>query len=232
MEDWFQASGRTSKTGKQKITTPAFLLTDFLEGRKNEEAYTVFFEHFVPCATKKTVWDQRLEKAQTNHGQTKSNQLCSVSDKAFALLLLENSFERWLDLFTNNKGPVMQQRGLKQREFQSDIPTVYTRGGIKYNKTSVTQLVKGWSAEGIVRFNTLFDLVKTDRAENPDFERRWLAARQRAQAEEGATPKKRKLQQPQARSELFESENEDDVAPTATEEPVDESGSDTDDETD
>ncbi len=84
----------------------------------------------------------------------------------------------------------MQQRGLKQREFQSDIPTVYTRGGIKYNKTSVTQPVKGWSAEGIVRFNTLFDLVKMDRAENPDFEMHWLAARPRAQAEEGAIPEK------------------------------------------
>jgi hypothetical protein len=71
----------------------------------------------------------------------------------------------------------MQQRGVKQGEFQSDIPTVYTRGGIKYNKTSVTQSVKGWSAKGIGHFNTLFDLVKIDRAENPDFERRWLAAR-------------------------------------------------------
>jgi hypothetical protein len=67
--------------------------------------------------------------------------------------------------------------------------------------------VKGWSAEGIVHFNMLFDLVKIDRAENSDFERRWLAARRRAQAEEGGTPKKRKLPQPQARSELFESEN-------------------------
>lgn len=42
-------------------------------------------------------------------------------------------------------------------------------------------------------------------------------------------PKKRKLQPPQARSELFESDNEDDIAPTATEEPSDESGSCTDD---
>jgi hypothetical protein len=80
----------------------------------------------------------------------------------------------------------MQQCGVKQREFQPDMipPTVYTMGGIKYNKTNVTQSVKGWSAEGIMRFNTLFDLVKRDWAENPDFERRWLAARRGAQAEE------------------------------------------------
>jgi hypothetical protein len=54
--------------------------------------------------------------------------------------------------------------------------------------------------------------------------------RRNKQAEEGATPKKRKLQPPQARSEFFESDNEDDIAPTATEEPSDESGSCTDDD--
>jgi hypothetical protein len=61
----------------------------------------------------------------------------------------------------------------------------------------------------------------------------WLEAQRSAQAEEGATPKKRKLQPPQARSaELFESDNEDDIAPTATEEPLYGSGSEADKETD
>ena len=232
MADWFQASGKTTKTGKQKVVRPAFSLKAFLEGRKNQEAYTVLFEHFVPCVTKKTVWDIRLAQAEINRGSSRLKSLCSVSDEAFALLLLENSFDRWLDLFSNHTGPGMQQRGVRQREFQSDVPTVYTRGGIKYDKTSVTQLVKGWSAEGIVRFNTLFDLVKKDRRENPDFERHWLEARQRSQKEGGATPKKRKIQPPEARSELFESEDDEDIAPTATEEPVGGSESETDDETD
>jgi hypothetical protein len=124
-------------------------------------------------------------QAEINRGSSRLKSLCSVSDEAFALLLLENSFEWWLDLFSNHTGPVMQQHGVRQREFQSDVPTVYTRGAIKYDKTSVTQLVKGWSAEGIVRFNTLFDLVKKDRRENPDFERHWLEARQRSQKEGG-----------------------------------------------
>jgi hypothetical protein len=72
-------------------------LEAFLEGRKNQEDYTVLFEQFVPCVTKKTVWDICL---------------CRVSNEAFVLLLLENSFERWLDLFSNHKGPGMQQRGV------------------------------------------------------------------------------------------------------------------------
>jgi hypothetical protein len=132
----------------------------------------------------------------------------------------------------------MQQRRVRrQRKFQPDVPTMYTRGGIKYDKTKITQSVKGWSPKGIVRFNALFDQVKRDCAGNPDFKMNWLeaqcSAQCSAQAEEGATPhQKRKLQPPQARSELFESDNEDDIAPTTTEEPLDGPGSEADKETD
>jgi hypothetical protein len=205
-------------------------MKDIVKGRKNEEAYSAFFEHFLPCATKKTLWDRRIAKALSNSKSRKYQSLCTVSDEAFALLLLENSYNRWLDLFLNNKGPVMQRRGVKQRGFQSDVPTLYTRGGIKYDKTDMTQSVKGWSEEGIARFNALFDQVIADRAENPNFERQWLEARRSAQEEAGTTAKKRKCQPTQARSEQLESDDDDNVAPTATEAPVDDSGSDTDDE--
>ena len=219
----------TARVGKQKVTTPALVMDAFLVGRKNLEAYTVFFDHFVPCATKKTTWDRRLAKADNQPNSSMLQPLCTVSDEAFALLLLENSFDRWLDLFANHKGPVMQRRGLKQRGFQSDVATMYTRGGIKYDRTDITQSVKGWSDAGISRFNELFDHVKEDREQNPDFERVWLEERKSAQAENGATTKKRKRQPPQARSELFESDNEDNIAPTADEAVVDESGTESDD---
>ena len=57
---------------------------------------------------------------------------------------------------------------------------MYTRGGIKCDKTDITHSVKGWSDEGIARFNALFDQVKKDRAGKPDFETDWLEARHRA----------------------------------------------------
>ena len=126
-------------------------MEEFLQGRKNEEAYTVFFERFVPCATMKTSWDRRIAMAASNCNGKQS--LCTIRDKAFALLLLENSYDRWLNIFSTNKGAVMQRRGVKQRAFQSDTPTLYTRGGIKYDKTDMTQSIKGWSDEGIARFN-------------------------------------------------------------------------------
>jgi hypothetical protein len=116
-------------------------------------------------------------------------------------MLLENSYNQWLDLSLKNKGPVMQRRGVKQQGFQSDVPTLYTRRGIKYDKIDMTQPVKGWSEEGTARFNALFDQVIVDRARNPNFERKWLEARKSAQEEEGITEKKRKRQPTQARSE-------------------------------
>ncbi len=229
-QDWFQTSGKVSTYGKKKITKPAFAMKELAEGRKNVEAYTAFFDHFVPCATKKTLWDRRIAKAMSNSASKKCQNLCTISDEAFALLLLENSFDRWLDIFLNNKGPVMQRRGIKQRAFQSDVPTLYTRGGIKYDKTEMEQSVKGWSEEGIARFNALFDQVIADRAENPDFERNWLIARKCAQDEEGTTAKKRKRQPTQARSEILDSDDDNGIAPNSTGAPV-ESGSDTEDET-
>jgi hydroxylamine reductase (hybrid-cluster protein) len=125
----------------------------------------------------------------------------------------------------------MQRRSVKQRGFQSNVPTLYTRGEIKYDKTDMTQSVKGWSEEGITRFNVLFDQVIADYARKPDFERKWLEERKSAQEEEGITEKKRKRQPTQARLEQLESDDEDDIVPGASEAPVEDSGGDTDEET-
>lgn len=226
--DWLQKTGRKSKLkNKPPVTIPALTMKEFLEGRKNSEAYSVFMERFVPCVTMKTSWDRRLATADPDCTKNMKS-LCTVSDEAFALLLLENSYDRWLDIFTTNKGAVMQQRGVRQRGFQSDTPTLYTSGGIKYDKADVTKAVKGWSDMGIERFNCLFEQVKQDRMANPNFERMWLVEIRRAQAENGPAPKKPKRQQTQARSELFESDEESNIATTAHEGPVDESDNDGD----
>jgi hypothetical protein len=37
---------------------------------------------------------------------TNDKTLCTVSDEAFALLLLENSFDRWQDIYRLRKGEV------------------------------------------------------------------------------------------------------------------------------
>jgi hypothetical protein len=89
--DWLQTEDKVLTFRKKKITKSAFAIKDLVEGRKNEAAYTAFFDYFVPCATKKTLWDRRVAKAVTNFSSKKTQSLCTISDEAFALLLLENS---------------------------------------------------------------------------------------------------------------------------------------------
>ena len=92
-------------------------MEEFLEGRENEEAYTVFFEHFVPCATMKTSCNRRITTATAN-GKNQQESLYTISDEAFALLLLENSYDRWLNIFSINQGAVMQRPGIYPMRYQ------------------------------------------------------------------------------------------------------------------
>ena len=99
----------------------------------------------------------------------------------------------------------MQQRGVKHRRFESDVPTLYTRGGIKYHthQSREGERQKGWSDDGIIRFNELYEMVKRDRTANINFEASWLNARKETQAKEGAGVSKRKRTRVAATSELF-----------------------------
>jgi hypothetical protein len=55
--------------------------------------YKVFFDSFLPCVIKKSVFDHQVSVA------TNDRTLCTVSDEAFALLLLEKSFDCWQDIY-------------------------------------------------------------------------------------------------------------------------------------
>jgi hypothetical protein len=63
------------------------------QGRQNTKIYEIFFDNFLPCVIKKSVFDRQVSVA------TNDRTLCTVSNKAFALLLLENSFDRWIDIY-------------------------------------------------------------------------------------------------------------------------------------
>src|SRR5688572_25487944 len=75
----------------------------------------------------------------------------TVSDKAFALLCLENNYKTWMDMsLTGNKTT-------------SNVPRKYTNGGSSKGKNGTSQHNKGWSNEGLLRFNELFGLVEKNR---------------------------------------------------------------------
>jgi hypothetical protein len=113
----------------------------------------------------------------------------SVSDEAFALLVLENCEERWSDMYKNN-----MTKSIKKNK--------YTDGG-RACKTGRSRNLKGWSNKGLNRFNELYRLVKADRArKDMPFEGAFL---QKLKEKYGGG-RKRKLQ-------ICVTENEDDEQP-------------------
>ena len=59
------------------------------------------------------------------------------------------------------------------------MPRKYTRGAVVYSDKSKKLTVdtgcgKGWSREGILCFNELFDQVSKDRLAHPEFVKIWL----------------------------------------------------------
>ena len=101
---------------------------------------------------------------------TKDSELLCSSSEAFALLLLENHWERWIDLYIISKGEIFQRGKSVLGDYETDIPPKYTRGGSK----TVRGIGKGWTKEGIERFNELYLTVKNDRQKHPKFIRGWL----------------------------------------------------------
>jgi hypothetical protein len=179
------------------------------EGRRKAKMYEIFFYDFLPCVIKKSVFDCQGSIA------TNDRTLCTVSDEAFAMLLLENNFDRWQDIYQLQKGEVSPKGGQKRREFESDIPIRYTEGGIVYDKTVKNNDPKGWSTEGMKRYNGLYAMVKEHHKTNETFTIHWLAKRKANLLDAFQTQKRKRLQQ-QARIELLDSEDDNSGNETAS----------------
>jgi hypothetical protein len=94
---------------------------------------------------------------------------------------LKTAFDRWQDIYRLQKGEVTPKRGQKRCEFESDVPTRYTKGGIVYDKTVKNSDPKGWSVEGILRYNKLYAMMKEDRKTNRSFTTNWLVKKKENQ---------------------------------------------------
>jgi hypothetical protein len=171
--NWLKEHAKAKRAKHKDATTTADYCINNIwrQGRRNAKMYKVFFDNFLPCVIKKSVFEHQVAVATNNRT------LCTVSDEAFALLLLENSFDRWQYIYQLRKGEVTPKRGQKRREFESDVPTRYTKGGIVYDKMIKNNNSKGWSAGGINRYIGLYATVKEDRKSNKAFTKNWLEER-------------------------------------------------------
>lgn len=157
---------------KKKESAP-YDMDDFLRLRSNPECYKVFFKYFIKCVTKKNKYEEKLPLAKS------FEDICTVSDEAFALLLLENSWDKWMDQYNKDPSSLLPRRGRHLDKPVSKIKTKYTKGGLKYEDDQDTTLFsskhnKGWSDEGIKRYNQLYELVEADRANHPEFFQKFM----------------------------------------------------------
>ena len=122
--------------------------------RASPTDYTFFCDFLLGCVTgmKRFAKDSRSRNI---------SEIATVSDEAFALVLLDNNYKVWLDMVSNGitKG--------------STVDPEYTNGGNSMSNGR-SRKYKGWSDAGIDQYNALFDRVQEDRTERPDFEKSYL----------------------------------------------------------
>jgi len=118
--------------------------------RNDYESYTQFCNIALSAVTGKNDWKK-------NSGTQKISEFVTVSDEAFALLLLENSWEVWLDM--SKKAKLGEAIGKVKRHNSEGggLMTKYTTNGAYVKKNL------GWSIEGRRRFVDLVKQVKHDR---------------------------------------------------------------------
>jgi hypothetical protein len=187
------------KNSDEKLSR--FTEKQFLSGRKKVTAFHVMLDRFVPCIVGKTVFKERLKSAKVEED------VYTICDETFCLLVIENYYDRWVDMFENGQTNSSTKPKSKEWQWRSDVKTKYTEGGIRFREPEQEQAnepkedenneeevkgvqSKGWSDAGIQRHNALFQIVKQDRSKRPKPFRRWLKEKQdELQSQERAKPR-------------------------------------------
>lgn len=138
----------------------------------NEDVYSLFLARFV----QHTVGVQRFKNRIIEFGHDgltthQAEKLCTPSDEAFTLIVMENNYNRWLDIVKRNNwkipDPVKKKVDMKKQFLSNERPK-FTSGGNIYTDGDNVK-TKGWSQAGIEKFNRIYEKVKEDRRRNPDF---------------------------------------------------------------
>ena len=124
-----------------------FDFDDLFNLRKDETGiYEKFVDYLLSAVVGKQIYKSRKHKSLVST-------YTSISDEAFALIVVENNWERWVDMH-------------EQKNFKSSnvMPKFTNAGKTRYSGNgSSNQKFKGWSAAGLKRFNEIFLMVKQDR---------------------------------------------------------------------
>ena len=109
------------------------------------------FKMIVDLCYKQMVHSQHWKR---NHCDLEISGILQVADEALALLVLENNYKEWIEV-ANGRSVDKNERLTK-----------YTNKGLRHNGTK-----KGWSIDGMKRFNTMFNTLKLERTKEVSKER-------------------------------------------------------------
>jgi hypothetical protein len=157
-------------------------LNDFLEMSQKESSYQLFCSHFLRPIVGTTKWKHNfLRKRMTLY--------VTISDEAFALLTLENNYDRWIDMWRNDN--------LKT----SEVEAKWTNAGQSLSNGQ-SKRFNGWKQDGYTRYNELYDLVEADRedAGRRSFE---IKLKEALQANNKETPSVRVRTEVEPTTEIF-----------------------------
>ena len=98
------------------------LMEAFLDMRESAETFKVFFTWFIPAIGRKTYWKHIVARAKNDDNIT------TISNEAFVLLVLENNWDCWLEIFQMNDGNLVSSHGRGKRhiDIKCNIQLKYT----------------------------------------------------------------------------------------------------------
>jgi hypothetical protein len=139
----------------RKSTDGVYKLDDWLELRRNYEAYYVFYTKFVRAIVGKRPFHSRLRS------MAEGDEIASVSDEVLTLLGFENSIKMWDDIWNISDREIRTVRHDETipENFKSKVLPVYTRTSRSDPANQRNTKDKRWNSEGIIRFNELRQLI-------------------------------------------------------------------------
>lgn len=141
-----------------------YTLEQFLELSPSGEPYQWFCKHLLPCVVGAKVWHKK-------HNKELVSTIATCSDEAFALLTLENNYERWMAMARwNVDNADMAPEDKAPKRFPGSR---YTNSGMS-QKNGRSRRLQGWAREGFLRFNELYNHVSRDRRHRVQFENELL----------------------------------------------------------
>ena len=150
----------------------------------------MFVQHFLkPSYSAK--WNRKLDNA------TGISSIVTVSDEAFVFLVLENNWNRWMDINKQSKNKYVLSKQGSSKPIVSDVLPMFTNvNGDVHRIGGSREVDRGWTEAGIQQFNDLCKKIKEDREAHGNADKELLEKMRSTMATKRSSRKHAKLNEP------------------------------------